>query len=98
MNTRCCRAIEAQQTPETGPPDEVADNAHRAWAKLGGSNEGWQLWYGRQANILATQSTLTWTEANEPLPAFELTDLKAKRWSQASLKRKTTLLNFWGIW
>ncbi len=90
--------LEAQETPETGLNDEVADNARRVWAKLGGSNEGWQVWYGRQANVLATQSTLTWTEANEPLPAFELTDLKGKRWTLESLKGKTTLLNFWGTW
>jgi len=90
--------FEAQQKPETGLKDEVADNAHRMWAKLGGSNEGWQLWYGRQADILATQATLTWEEANEPLPAFELTDLKGKTWTQASLKGKTTFLNFWASW
>jgi hypothetical protein len=87
--------FEAQQTPETGLKDEVADDARRMWTKLGGTNEGWQLWYVNQANMLATQSTLTWQEANEPLPAFELTDLKGKTWTQASLKGKTTFLNFW---
>ena len=90
--------FEAQQTPETGLPDELPSEARRLWAKLGGSNEGWQLWYGRQANALATQATLTWDEANDPLPAFELTDLKGKTWTQASLKGKTTFLNFWATW
>ena len=90
--------IEARQTPETGLKDEIADGARRMWAKLGGSNEGWQLWYGRQADILATRATLTWDEANEALPAFELTDLKGKKWTQAYLKGKTTFLNFWATW
>ncbi|MDR3703739.1 MAG: hypothetical protein P4L56_29085 [Candidatus Sulfopaludibacter sp.] len=90
--------FEAQYVPETGLKDEVADNARRMWARLGGTNEGWQLWYGSQANVLATQSTLTWQEVNEPLPAFELTDLKGKTWTQALLKGKTTFLNFWASW
>ncbi len=90
--------FEAQQTPETGLQDEVADHARRMWAKLGGANEGWQLWYASEANVLATQATLTWQDANEPLPAFALTDLKGKTWTQASLKGKTTFLNFWASW
>jgi hypothetical protein len=90
--------FEAQQVPETGLKDEVADNARQMWAKLGGSNQGWQLWYGRQAYVLATQTALTWDDANEPLPAFELTDLRGKTWTEASLKGKTTFLNFWATW
>lgn len=90
--------FEAQQTPETGLEDEVADHARRMWTRLGGTHEGWQLWYGRQADVLAAQSALTWQEANEPLPAFELTDLIGKTWTQASLKGKTTFLNFWASW
>lgn len=90
--------IEGQQLPETGLPDEVADNARRLWAKLGGSNEGWQLWYGRDADLLANKATLSWEETNMPLPAFELTDLKGKTWTQEALKGKTTFLNFWASW
>jgi hypothetical protein len=37
--------LEAQETPETGIKDEVADGARRLWTKAGGSNDGWQLWY-----------------------------------------------------
>ena len=76
----------------------MGDGARRLWSKLGGSNEGWQLWYGRQADTLATQATLTWEDANQPLPAFELTDLKGKTWTQASLQGKITFLNFWASW
>jgi hypothetical protein len=90
--------LEAQQMPETGIPDEVAENARRLFTKLGGTNDGWQIWYGSRADRLATLATLTWEEANQPLPSFELVDLKGKTWTQASLKGKVTFLNFWATW
>jgi hypothetical protein len=90
--------FEAKEPPETGLKDEMADGARQLWTKLGGSNEGWQTWYGRQADILSTQATLTWEDANLALPAFEITDIKGKVWTQASMKGKTTFLNFWASW
>ena len=90
--------FEAQQMPETGMRDEVAENARRLFTKLGGTNDGWQIWYGSRADKLAHQATLTWEEANQPLPSFELADLKGKTWTQASLKGKVTFLNFWASW
>jgi hypothetical protein len=90
--------LDAQQKPETGMKDELADNAHQLWASLGGSDEGWKLWYGRRADALANQATLTWEEANQPLAAFELADLSGKTWNMAALKGKVTFLNFWASW
>jgi hypothetical protein len=90
--------LEAQALPETGIPDEVVDSARHLWDKLGGSNDGWQLWYGRTANLLVNKPTLTWEETNMPLPSFELTDIKGKVWTQEALKGKTTFLNFWASW
>jgi hypothetical protein len=90
--------LDAQQKPETGMKDELADNAHQLWASLGGSDEGWKLWYGRRADALSNQATLTWEDANQPLATFELTDLGGKTWNMASLKGKTTFLNFWASW
>ena len=90
--------LDAQQKPETGMKDDLADNAHELWASLGGSDEGWKLWYGRRADALANQATLTWEDANQPLPAFELADLSGKTWNVAALKGKTTFLNFWASW
>jgi hypothetical protein len=90
--------LDAQQKPETGKKDELADNAHQLWANLGGTDEGWRLWYGRRADALANQSGLTWEDANLPLPAFELADLTGKTWNVASLKGKVTFLNFWASW
>lgn len=88
----------AEDKPESGVKDEVADNAHTLWKSLGGTEEGWQLWYGRPANDLANQATLTWQDANQPLPGFELADLNGKTWSLAALKGKTTFLHFWSTW
>jgi len=90
--------LDAQQKPETGKKDELADNAHELWANLGGTDEGWRLWYGRRADALANQAGLTWEDANLPLPAFELADLGGKTWNVASLKGKVTFLNFWASW
>ena len=90
--------LDAQQKPETGMKDELADNAHQLWASLGGSDEGWKLWYGRRADALANMATLTWEDANQPLATFELADLSGKTWNLAALKGKTTFLNFWASW
>ena len=90
--------LDAQQKPATGKKDELADNAHQLWANLGGTDEGWRLWYGRRADALANQAGLTWEDANLPLPAFELADLSGKTWNVASLKGKVTFLNFWASW
>jgi hypothetical protein len=90
--------LTAQQKPEAGRKDELADNAHQLWNHLGGTQEGWQLWYGRPANDLVSQATLTWQDAHEPLPPFELADLKGKTWNLAALKGKTIYLNFWASW
>ena len=87
--------LTAQQKPETGRKDELADNAHQLWKGLGGTEEGWELWYGRPANDLANQATLTWQDAHEPLPAFELGDLNGKTWSLTALQGKTLFLTFW---
>jgi hypothetical protein len=90
--------LDAQQKPETGTKDELADNARQLWAGLGGSDEGWKLWYARRADALANMATLTWEDANQPLADFELADLSGKTWNMAALKGKVTFLNFWASW
>ncbi len=92
------KRLEARQKPETGIKDELAENARQLWNNLGGTDEGWRLWYGRRADTLAQQATLTWEESNIPLPSFELTDLHGKTWQVADLKGKVTFLNFWASW
>ena len=92
------KRLEAKQKPESGVKDELANNARTLWSSLGGTDEGWRVWYGRQADPLAQQANLTWEEANLPLPSFQLTDLHGKTWQVADLKGKVTFLNFWATW
>jgi hypothetical protein len=92
------KRLQAKQNPETGMKDELADNARTLWKSLGGTDEGWRVWYGRQADALAQQAALTWEEANLPLPSFQLADLQGKTWQMADLKGKVTFLNFWASW
>jgi len=88
----------AEDKPQTGVKDELADNAHALWRNLGGTEEAWMMWYGRKANELAQQAALIWENTNLPLPAFELVDLKSNTWQPANLKGKVTFLNFWASW
>ncbi len=90
--------LDAQQKPAAGEKDELAGNALRVWTGLGGTREGWQIWYGRRADALADLPSLTWQAVNDPLPAFELADLNGKTWNLESLKGKVTFLNFWAVW
>jgi len=90
--------LQAEEKPETGQKDELAENARNLWNDLGGTEEGWKTWYGRRADALAAVAALTWEDANQPLPSFELADLHGKTWSTANLKGKVTFLNFWASW
>jgi hypothetical protein len=90
--------LDAEQKPEAGRPDELADDAKKLWTSLGGSEAGWTMWYGRRADELARSNSLRWEEANEALPAFELKDLNGRTWNLEALKGKVTFLNFWASW
>jgi thiol-disulfide isomerase/thioredoxin len=71
-------------------------------------SEGRQLdasQYRRQAHAVLSgvpsfpRSTIpAWTQADRPLPDFDLRDTTGKQWRLADLKGKTTLLNVWATW
>jgi thiol-disulfide isomerase/thioredoxin len=88
----------AGQNPTIGYKDELADDAHRLWEQLGGTTEGWQLWYARPANDLMSQGTQQWETASQALPEFELADLNGKTWNLAALRGKSVFLDFWATW
>jgi hypothetical protein len=90
--------LQAEEKPETGQKDELAESARKLWNDLGGTEEGWKTWYSRRADALAAAVTLTWEDANQLLPSFELADLHGKTWRSAELKGKVTFLNFWASW
>ncbi len=84
--------------PAQGEKDEIANDAHQLWVRLGGSEESWKLWYARRAEIVGAQTHVTWENSEDPLPPFQLTDLQGKRWQPADLKGRVVFLNFWASW
>lgn len=90
--------LDAKIKPLPGEKDELVENAHRLWVRLNGTAEAWQLWYARPANDLASAVAFNWEKANQPLAAFELTDLSGHKWNLDSLKGRVTLISFWATW
>ncbi|HLK66621.1 MAG TPA: hypothetical protein VKU19_24470 [Bryobacteraceae bacterium] len=90
--------LDSGSVPLAGEKDDLAHDAHQLWASLGGSEESWKRWYTRRADAVAAQSHLTWENAEEPLPPFQLADLQGKTWQLADLQGKVVFLNFWASW
>ena len=87
--------LDSGSVPAPGKKDDLAHDAHQLWASLGGSDESWKFWYTRRADAIAAQSHLTWENAQDPLPPFQLADLQGKTWQLADLKGKVAFLTFW---
>ncbi|MFZ0543438.1 MAG: hypothetical protein WAL96_18570, partial [Candidatus Sulfotelmatobacter sp.] len=64
--------LDAQVKPAGDEKDELAENAHQLWASLGGTESGWQLWYGRRANDLANRVMLAWRTRISLFPHLSL--------------------------
>jgi len=87
--------LDSGSVPAPGEKDDLAQDAHRLWASLGGSDESWKFWYTRRADAIAAQNHLTWESVQDPLPPFQLADLQGKTWQPSDLKGKVVFLNFW---
>ena len=87
--------LDSGSVPAPGEKDDLAHDAHQLWASLGGSEESWKFWYTRRADAITAQSHLTWENVQDPLPPFQLADLKGKTWQPADLKGKVVFLNVW---
>ena len=79
---------------------ELTERARELWAKLGGTEEGWQ---GRSRQPEGPEFSFDrtgdpWRELSKALPEFELTDLAGKTWKLVDLKGKATFVNIWTTW
>ncbi len=91
--------LRSGRRPSADDKNDLVAEARKLWDALGGTEQGWQAWYGSKAAAVASsRSTLSWSKINKPLPPFQLVDLKGKTWTVAELKGKVTLLNFWASW
>lgn len=88
----------SDRMPSAGEKDELAARAHKLWVKLGGTQAGWNAWYGQRATAMESKPHMEWQAAGKPLPPFRLTDLHGKTWQLADLKGKVAVLNFWATW
>lgn len=90
--------LRSGRQPNTDDKNDLVAEARRLWDALGGTEQGWQAWYGSKAATAASRSSMSWSKIDKPLPPFQLVDLKGKTWTVAELKGKVTLLNFWSSW
>ena len=60
--------LDAQLKPAAESKDELADKARVLFMSLGGTEDGWQLWYKRPANDLASEVTLQWGKDESTFP------------------------------
>lgn len=79
--------------------DNLSDEAHVLWTKLGGTEVAWRAW--SQPATLADAAKFDearWEKPSKTLPTFELADLSGKTWSIQSLNGKVVLINLWATW
>lgn len=84
-------------------PDRIRERAAALWADLGGTDAGLEALRAVATEEAAAErealaEASPWTEADEALPAFELTDLSGRTWTSADLAGKTVFINAWATW
>jgi thiol-disulfide isomerase/thioredoxin len=79
--------------------DDLSDEAHALWTKLGGTEVAWAAWSQPTTSVDAAKANeALWEKPTRTLPAFELSDLSGKTWSVKSLNGKVVLINLWATW
>jgi thiol-disulfide isomerase/thioredoxin len=79
--------------------DDLSDEAHALWTKLGGTEVAWAAWSqpATPADAAKAQEA-RWEKPSKILPTFELADLSGRTWSVKSLNGKVVLINLWATW
>jgi thiol-disulfide isomerase/thioredoxin len=79
--------------------DELGDEAHALWTRLGGTETAWAAWSAPTANANPVKADeARWEKPTKPLPDFQLADLAGKTWTTKSLNGKVVLINLWATW
>ena len=78
--------------------DELGDEAHALWTKLGGTEVAWAAWSAPTTGNATKADDARWEKPTKALPTFELADLSGKTWSVKSLNGKVVLINLWATW
>ncbi len=79
--------------------DDLKDEAHAQWTKLGGSEVAWTDFSQPSASPNAAKADdARWEKPTKTLPDFQLADLSGKTWSAKSLNGKVVLINLWATW
>jgi thiol-disulfide isomerase/thioredoxin len=79
--------------------DELTDEAHALWTKLGGTEVAWSAWSApTTAPNAAKADEARWEKPTKTLPDFQLSDLSGKTWTTKSLNGKVVLINLWATW
>jgi thiol-disulfide isomerase/thioredoxin len=79
--------------------DNLSDEAHTLWTKLGGTEVTWAAWSQPASPTDAAKADdARWEKPTKTLPTFELADLSGKTWSAKSLNGKVVLINLWATW
>jgi thiol-disulfide isomerase/thioredoxin len=79
--------------------DDLNDEAHALWTKLGGTEVAWAAWSVPATGADAAKADdARWEKPTKTLPTFELADLSGKTWTVKSLDGKVVLINLWATW
>ncbi|HEY3989662.1 MAG TPA: TlpA disulfide reductase family protein [Acidobacteriaceae bacterium] len=79
--------------------DDLGDETHALWTKLGGTEVAWAAWSAPSTPTNAAKADeARWEKPTKTLPTFQLADLSGKTWSVKSLNGKVVLINLWATW
>ena len=83
----------------------LGPGVRETWSRLGGTSEGWEALTTTSAAPRSAEAGRSepedgagWRTIERPLPPFALVDLAGRTWTEADLKGKRTLINFWATW
>jgi hypothetical protein len=79
------------------------DKANAIWRKLGGTNEGWQVWSqlrdtGGLMTLPRGMPMQPWIAMNRPLPEMDVADANGRKWTLPDLRGKRVFVFLWATW